>query len=94
MRAVLVFLQSELTQARVDIFGDNEAAKAIADSPSGAAWSNKHIDVKLHFVRGLIRAGKVCVLHVGTVEQYAGVLTKPLWRKKFLLHHAVLMNLS
>ena len=46
-RAVLVFLHPELSGMRVDIFGDNEGAKAIADNPS-SAWRSKHIDVKLH----------------------------------------------
>ena len=47
MRAVLVLLQPELTGMRVDVFGDNESAKAITDNPSSASRS-KHIDVKLH----------------------------------------------
>ena len=33
MRAVLVFLQPDLTGMRMEIFGDNEGAKAIADNP-------------------------------------------------------------
>ena len=41
-RAVLVFLQPELSGMRVDIFGDNEGAKAIADNPSSAAGSLKN----------------------------------------------------
>ena len=57
-RAVLVFLQPELSGMRVDIFGDNEGAKAIADNPSSASRS-KHVDVKLHFIQRLIRAGEV-----------------------------------
>ena len=93
MRAVLVFLQPELTGMRVDVFGNNEGAKAIANNPSSASRS-KHIDVKLHFIRGSIRAGEVRVLHVGTAEQHADVLTQPVWRKKLMLHGAALMNLS
>ena len=92
-RAVLVFLQHDLTGMRVDVFGDNEGAKTIANNLS-RAYRSKHIDVKLHFIRGLVRAGEVRVSHVGTAEQYSDVLTKPLWRKKFMLHHAALMNLS
>ena len=57
MRAMPVFLQPELTGMRVDIFGDNKGAKAIADNPSSASRS-KHIDTKPHIIRGLIRAGK------------------------------------
>ena len=80
-RVVLVFQQPDLTGMRVliDVFGDNEGAKAIANNPSSASRS-KHIDVKLYFIRGLIRAGGGSVLHVRTVEQHADVLTKPLWR--------------
>ena len=34
---------------RVEMFGDNKGAKAIADNSSSSASSSKHIDVKLHF---------------------------------------------
>ena len=44
------FLQQELSGMRIDIFGDNEGSKAIADFSS--ASRSKHIDVKLHFIRG------------------------------------------
>ena len=73
---------------RVDIFGDNEGAKAIADIPSSASRS-KHIDVKLHFIQGLIRTGEVRILHVGTKGQHTDVLTKALWRKKFMVNRGV-----
>ena len=75
------------------IFRDNEDAKTIVDNPSSASRS-KYINVKLHFIRGLIRAEEVSNVHVGTEEQHADVLTKPLWRKKFIVHRAGLMNLS
>ena len=93
MRAVLVFLQTELTGMRVDVFGDNEGAKAIVNNPSSASRS-KQIDVKLHFIRGLVCSEVVRVLHVRTAEQHADMLTKPLWRNKFMFHRAALMNLS
>ena len=67
-RAVLVFLQPELSGMRVDIFGDNEGSKAISDNPTNASRS-KYIDVKLHFIRGLIRTGEDRIFHVGTEEQ-------------------------
>ena len=82
MRAVLVFLQPELTGMRVDVFGDNEGAKVIADNPTSASRS-KHIDVKLPFIRGLIRGGELRVLHVGTEEQQAGVLTNACGERSF-----------
>ena len=63
MRAGLVFLQPELTGMGVDVFGDNEGSKAIANNSSSASRS-KHTDVKLHFIRGLVRAGEVRGVHV------------------------------
>ena len=93
-RAVLVFLRPELSGMRVDIFGDNEGSKAIADNPDSASRS-KRIDVKLKSIWGLIHTGEVIILNVGTEEQHADTLTKALWtRKKFLVDRAALMNLS
>ena len=92
-RAVLVSLQRELSGVRVDMFGDNEGAKAIADNPNSASRS-KHIDVKLPFIRGLIRTEEVRILQVGTEEQHADVLTKAPWRKKFMVHRTALMEFS
>ena len=80
-RAVLVFLQPELSGMRVDIFGDNEGAKAIADNPSSASRS-KYIDVKFHFIRGLIRTGEVRILHVGTAETACRCTYKTLMEKE------------
>ena len=50
IRAVLVFLQLELSNTRVDIFDENEGLKAIADNPSSASKSKPNV-MKLHFVR-------------------------------------------
>ena len=89
----MIFFQPKLSGMRVDIFDDNEGAKAIADNPSSASRS-KHIDVKLHFIRGLIRTGEVRILYVGTEEQHADFLTKAFWRKIFMVYSAALMNFS
>ena len=56
----------------VDVFGDNEEAKTIADNSSSAS-RRKHIDVKLHIILGLIRVADVCALHVGTAEKHADI---------------------
>ena len=60
----------------MDIFGDNEGSRAIASNPSSA--SRKHIDVKLQFIRGLVRTGEIQTIHVGTEDQHADILTKAL----------------
>ena len=92
-RAVLVFLQLELSGMWVDIFGATERAKAITDNPSCASRS-KHIDGKLHFIRGIIRTGELTILHVGIEEQHADALTNALWGKKLLIQRAALINFS
>lgn len=43
----------------------------------------KHIDVRLHFVRGIISEGKVFVAKVGTEDNHADMLTKALSANKF-----------
>ena len=66
-RAISVFLQQELSGVRVGIFGDNKGSKAILYNP-GSAWKSNHIDVRLYFIRGLIRTGGVRILRVETEE--------------------------
>ena len=93
-RAVLFFLQSQLAGMCVDIFGDNEGAMAIANNPSSASRSKRN-DIKCHFIQGLVRAGEIRILYVGTKDQHADIFTKALWRsKKFMVHRAALMNLA
>ena len=64
---------------------------AIANNPSNTSRS-KHIDMKFHFIQGLVRAGEIRILHVGTQHRHADILTKAPWRKKFMVHRAALMN--
>ncbi|CAM9935012.1 unnamed protein product [Ascophyllum nodosum] len=64
-KVILRFPQPELSGMRIDIFGDKEGSKATADNPSSLSRS-KHIDVKLHSIRGLIRTGEDRTLHVET----------------------------
>lgn len=59
-----LFVQTDLTKIRVYIVRDNGYAKVIAENPSNPP-KTKDIDVKLHFMKGIYRAGKVRVLHVG-----------------------------
>ena len=39
---------------------------------------SKHIDIKYHFIRECIEGGQIMVKRVGTNEQKADALTKPL----------------
>ena len=45
---------------------------------------SKHIDIKFHYIRDCMDAGKVQIDHVGTKDQLADLLTKALGRVQFI----------
>ena len=45
---------------------------------------SKHIDIRYHFIRDMVQQGFVGLDHIGTDEQVADILTKPLGKVKFL----------
>ena len=45
---------------------------------------SKHIDIKYHFIWDMVQRGDVRLDHIGTNEQVANILTKPLGKVKFL----------
>ena len=92
IKAVLAFVQPHLSSRVVDMYEDNEGAKTLAENPRGSHRS-KHIDVRFHFLWGLVRLGQVKKYSVASVEQYADILTKPLGREAFRRHHDFMMNI-
>ena len=52
IKAVLDFVQPHLSGRAIDMYEDNEGAKALAVTPQGSRRS-KHIDVRFHYMRGL-----------------------------------------
>ncbi len=44
---------------------------------------SKHIEIRYFYIRDLVQKGAVKLKYVGTDEQVANVLTKPLSRGKF-----------
>ena len=45
---------------------------------------SKHIDIRYHFIWDMIQRGVVRLDHIGTDEQVADILMKPLGKFKFL----------
>ena len=43
----------------------------------------KHIEIRYHYIRDMVQRGAIKLQYVGTDEQVADVLTKPLSRVKF-----------
>ena len=75
--AVLEFLQPHLRGKPIGVFKDNEEAKALAENPLSSARI-KHIDVHHHFIRGLVKCGKIKMNFVSSEQQHADILTQDL----------------
>ena len=93
MKAVLDFVEPHLSGRVIDMYEDNEGAMALAENPLRFHRS-KHIDVRFHFLMGLVRLGQVTIRSVALADQLAEILTKPVGRKTFPRHRDYLMNLS
>ena len=52
----------------------------LTENPQGSHRS-KHIDVRFHFLRRLVRLGQVTVRSVASAEPHADILAKPLVRE-------------
>ena len=50
----------------------------------------KHIGIKYHYVRSMVDDGKVQVLYVSSVQNWADSLTKVLGREVFAIHRRYL----
>jgi len=78
-------LMSDLGEAPSEpfiIYEDNLAAISMSKNSEFHA-KTKHIDVKTHFVRDLVKNNKITVQHVPSCEMLADIFTKPLVRDKF-----------
>jgi len=65
------------------IYCDSTSAIKLSKNPV-MHGRNKHIDVWFYFLRELTKAGSVELVHCGTKEQLADVMTKPLKLDVFL----------
>jgi hypothetical protein len=61
---------------------DNQSAIALSKN-SVLYDRSKHIKTKYHFIRECVEHGEVCLEFVGTNDQLADILTKPLVRVRF-----------
>lgn len=66
----------------IEIRCDNQSCIAIAKN-GGYNPRTKHIDIRHHFIKDALSRGVVQLAYVGTEEQVADGLTKPLQRTKF-----------
>ena len=61
------------------ILCDNQSGIRLSENPVFHDRS-KHIDIRYHFIQDMVQRGAVRLNHIGTDEQVADILTKPLGR--------------
>jgi len=65
------------------ILCDNQSGIRLSENPIFHDRS-KHIDIRYHYIRDMVQRGAIRLHHIGTDEQVADILTKPLGKVKFL----------
>lgn len=76
LRNLLRELHTPLSSATL-VYCDNVSAVYLSSNPV-QHQRTKHIEIDIHFLRDLVAAGQVRVLHVSSCYQYADIFTKGL----------------
>ena len=88
---ILNFLLSQgYAMAPMIIYQDNTSSNALAERGRSGAWRTRHIEIRNFGIRERIESGEASVLHKGTAEMYANVLTKPLQGAQFVYERGCL----
>ena len=66
------------------ILCDNQSGIRLSENHVFHDRSTKYIDIKYHFIRDMVQRGVVRLDHIGTDEQVADIIMKPLGKVKFL----------
>jgi hypothetical protein len=72
----------DLEMEAIVILCDNQSCIKMTENPVFHDKS-KHIEIRYHYIRDMVQRGAIKLQYVGTDEQVADVLTKPLSRVKF-----------
>ena len=91
-RAVLNFLQPHLVGRIIDLFEDNQGAIAMAENPISGGRT-KHIDVRYHFIRELVKHKVIAIKYTESRNQHADILTKAIGAEGFVRHRRFLIKL-
>ena len=76
------------------VFEDNRGAVQLAQKNPITNSNSKHIDVRHHFLRELVRQRDIKLVQVPSEFQHADILTKALAFDLFAFHRKFLMNLK
>jgi hypothetical protein len=73
------------------LFEDNSGALELARVPKLHS-RKKHMNLKYHHSRSFVRRSLITIHHIGTLEQPADAMTKPLGKEDFKRHRFTLMG--
>jgi hypothetical protein len=78
--------------APVKLYQDNTSTMALANNGCSNAERTRHIAIRFFFVKDKIEAQEVELVHLGTNEMVADLLTKPIQGEKFRYLRRLLLN--
>ena len=90
--AVLAFLQPQLFGRIIVLFENNQGAIAMSENPISGGRT-KHIDVRYHFIREVVKHKVITIKHTESRNQHADILTKAIGEEGFVRHRRFLLNL-
>ena len=93
LRQVWRFMLPSKVMPCFPVFEDNQGAVQLAQNPITNS-NSKHIDVRHHFLRELVRQRDMKVVQVPSGFQHVDILTKALAFDLFANHRKFLMNLK
>ena len=93
LRQVWCFIMLTKAMPYFPVFEDNQGAVQLAQNTVTNS-NSKHIDVRHHFLRELVRQRDIEIVQVPSEFQHAEILTKSLAFDLFAFHRKFLMNLK
>ena len=72
------------TMGPVTVYQDNMSCMALIDRGRSGAEKTRHIGIRYFWVKERVTTGEVTLVHKGTKEMYANILTKPLQGGQFV----------
>ena len=78
------------TMEPVIIYQDNMSCMALAERGRSGAERTRHIGIRNFWIRERVETGEAIIVHKGTKEMYANLLTKPLQGAQFVYERGCL----
>ena len=78
----------------VTIYQDNTSCMALVDRGRSGAERTRHISIRNFWIKERVTTGEAVIVHKGTKEMYANILTKPLQGAQFLYERMCLTGLE